>query len=181
MEATKRKFIRHSIISKTKNDLNINFQEEWHFFNHRMSLTKFHKYISIPNINISYKEVIYNIENDILFKEFISDENKLIMFDLDGVLLDSKKIHFDSLNIALSQIDNNLIITDKEQESIYEGLPTQKKLEILTNIKKLNPNLHEEIWKNKQKYSLEMFSNLKKDEELILKIIHLQTSLKKSF
>ena len=35
------------IISKTKNDLNINFQEEWHFFNHRMSAIKQHKYFSL--------------------------------------------------------------------------------------------------------------------------------------
>jgi beta-phosphoglucomutase-like phosphatase (HAD superfamily) len=29
---------------------------------------------------------------------------KLILFDLDGVLVDAKKIHFDSLNKALLKI-----------------------------------------------------------------------------
>ena len=31
---------------------------------------------------------------------------KTIIFDLDGVLVDTKKIHFDALNNALSKIRN---------------------------------------------------------------------------
>ena len=31
--------------------------------------------------------------------------SKLIIFDLDGVLIDSKEIHFDCLNKALASID----------------------------------------------------------------------------
>ena len=30
---------------------------------------------------------------------------KLIIFDLDGVLVDAKKIHYDTLNIALESVD----------------------------------------------------------------------------
>ena len=59
------------IISKTKNDLNINFQEEWHFFNHRMSAIKQHKYFSLSNINRSSEEIIKNIEKDELFKQIL--------------------------------------------------------------------------------------------------------------
>jgi beta-phosphoglucomutase-like phosphatase (HAD superfamily) len=35
---------------------------------------------------------------------------KLIIFDLDGVLVDAKKIHFDALNCALAEVDNKFII-----------------------------------------------------------------------
>jgi beta-phosphoglucomutase-like phosphatase (HAD superfamily) len=36
---------------------------------------------------------------------------KLAIFDLDGVLIDSKKIHYKALNLALHSIDKNFIIT----------------------------------------------------------------------
>ena len=58
--------------------------------------------------------------------------NKLIIFDLDGVLIDSKKIHFLALNKSLANVDKKYIITKKEQKKFYEGLPTSEKLKILT-------------------------------------------------
>ena len=36
---------------------------------------------------------------------------KLIIFDLDGVLYDSKQYHFDALNMALSEVDEKFIIS----------------------------------------------------------------------
>ena len=36
---------------------------------------------------------------------------KLIIFDLDGVLYDSKEFHFESLNKAISQFDSQYLIT----------------------------------------------------------------------
>ena len=39
---------------------------------------------------------------------------KLIIFDLDGVLYDSKEIHFESLNKAVEQFDSKYTITKKE-------------------------------------------------------------------
>ena len=38
---------------------------------------------------------------------------KLIIFDLDGVLYDSKEFHFESLNKAISQFDSQYLITKK--------------------------------------------------------------------
>jgi beta-phosphoglucomutase-like phosphatase (HAD superfamily) len=52
---------------------------------------------------------------------------KLIIFDLDGVLFDAKEIHFESLNKALG----NYSITWDEHLSVYDGLKTNQKLEIL--------------------------------------------------
>ena len=39
---------------------------------------------------------------------------KLIIFDLDGVLVDAKEIHYESLNKALKQIDEKFVITREE-------------------------------------------------------------------
>lgn len=92
---------------------------------------------------------------------------KLIIFDLDGVLVDSKEIHYLALNQALSEIDESCQISKKEQENIYEGLPTKTKLRLLTQYKGLDPNLHSAIWQNKQRYTEQMFEKISQDKELI--------------
>ena len=54
---------------------------------------------------------------------------KGLIFDLDGVLVDTKKIHFDALNIALKSIKFEQI-SFKDHINIYDGLPTLEKLKI---------------------------------------------------
>ena len=93
--------------------------------------------------------------------------SKLIIFDLDGVLVDSKDIHFEALNYALGSIDKKYLISYEDHKNIYDGLPTSKKLEILTSRTDLDPNLYSKIWHSKQKKTEEMFLNIKKDEDLI--------------
>ena len=56
---------------------------------------------------------------------------KGLIFDLDGVLVDTKKIHFDALNIALKSIKFEQI-SFKDHVNIYDGLPTLEKLKILS-------------------------------------------------
>ena len=50
---------------------------------------------------------------------------KLILFDLDGVLIDTKNIHFIALNKALG---GEFAITEEEHLSHYDGLKTTQKL-----------------------------------------------------
>ena len=89
------------------------------------------------------------------------------IFDLDGVLIDSKEIHFEALNLALSEIDKKYVISQKEQFTTYEGLSTKAKLNLLTYHKGLPVALHESIWKKKQLHSTRMFEVFEKDTELI--------------
>lgn len=91
---------------------------------------------------------------------------KLIIFDLDGVLVDAKKIHFQALNKALSKIDNKYTITWQDHLSIYDGLKTSQKLELLTVNKNLNPNLYPQIWESKQKNTALMLEDLKFDQNI---------------
>ena len=51
--------------------------------------------------------------------------NKLIIFDLDGVLIDSRDLHYNSLNEALSKIDNQYVISKEEHLSVFDGLGTK--------------------------------------------------------
>ena len=60
---------------------------------------------------------------------------KLIIFDLDGVLYDSKEIHFNALNQALAKIDNEFVISFDEHTNIFDGLTTTTKLNMLTEKK----------------------------------------------
>jgi len=89
-----------------------------------------------------------------------------IIFDLDGVLIDSKEIHFNSLNLALRDIDPKYVITRAEQDSTYEGLTTRTKLSILSESKGLPHDMHDFVWLAKQKYSSAMFESVSKDAEL---------------
>ena len=53
---------------------------------------------------------------------------KLIIFDLDGVLVDARELHYTALNKALESIDKNYVISREEHLSTYDGLSTTKKL-----------------------------------------------------
>jgi len=101
--------------------------------------------------------------------------NKLIIFDLDGVLIESRELHFHALNCALEKIGKEYIISLEEHLSLYDGLNTTKKLEMLSERKRLDRKHFDQIWKDKQtatfdlikKFSysnklVNIFSNLKK-------------------
>lgn len=89
---------------------------------------------------------------------------KLIIFDLDGVLVDAKKIHYDALNYAL---EDEYKITWEEHLKIYDGLKTNQKLDLLTQNKGLPIKKHKITWEEKQKITNKMLSDLNKSEELI--------------
>ena len=89
---------------------------------------------------------------------------KLIIFDLDGVLVDTKNLHFDSLNEALG---DEFKISWEEHLNRYDGLKTNQKLSMLTSEKGLPIELYSEIWQKKQKITLDKLSNLTRSEELI--------------
>jgi len=83
---------------------------------------------------------------------------KLIIFDLDGVLVEAKQIHYEALNQALGK---QYAIEWNEHLSIYDGLKTNQKLEMLTERKGLPTSHHSEIWNKKQQLTLKALSNLK--------------------
>ena len=94
--------------------------------------------------------------------------NKLVIFDLDGVLIDSRDMHYEALNCALENVDKKYIINRDEHLSLYDGLPTSRKLAMLTEKKGLPVDIHQQIWEDKQKATFEIFSKLKNDFELML-------------
>jgi len=90
---------------------------------------------------------------------------KLVIFDLDGVLIDSKDYHYDALNEALGE---EYAITREEHVSTYDGLPTTAKLELLSKNKGLPADRYDEIWRAKQENTLHIFkTKVDKDYELM--------------
>ena len=78
---------------------------------------------------------------------------KLVIFDLDGVLIDSKQTHYEALNRALGK---EYSITIEEHLSTYDGLPTRTKLNMLSERKGLPTDRHAEIATAKTKYTVDI-------------------------
>jgi len=89
--------------------------------------------------------------------------NFLVIFDLDGVLIESREVHYDSLNIALSRIGQEYIISNQEHLSKYDGLGTTTKLKMLTEEKGLPESAHQQVWEDKQKATLQILSGFPKN------------------
>jgi HAD superfamily hydrolase (TIGR01509 family) len=99
---------------------------------------------------------------------------KLIIFDLDGVLLSSKDMHFESLNRALKEISPEYVISYDDHTSNYDGLPTARKLQMLSK-KGLPENLHKIIKQRKQDYTIEYLEQtIHQDDKLIEIFRHLK-------
>ena len=92
---------------------------------------------------------------------------KLVIFDLDGVLVEAKEIHYNTLNQALMEVGEEYIISEAEHLSTYDGLKTTQKLEMLTKNKGLNPTLYDDIWFRKQHLTIEAISELQPDLQKI--------------
>jgi len=78
---------------------------------------------------------------------------KAILFDLDGVLVDATEWHYEALNRALGLFGYN--IARYEHLTTYNGLPTRKKLDMLSVEKGFPRGLHSLVNKIKQKYTRE--------------------------
>ena len=85
---------------------------------------------------------------------------KLVLFDLDGVLINAKQIHFECLNMALAEYDEAFVISEEDHLKIYDGHKTQQKLEMLTNNKGLPASAHQKIFKAKQEYTSKRIGQL---------------------
>ncbi len=97
---------------------------------------------------------------------------KFIIFDLDGVLVDAKQIHYEALNQALGE---QYSIEWNEHLSTYDGLKTTQKLDMLSEKKGLPIDSHRDIWEHKQELTLEKLRALEPNVVLIQTMENLVT------
>lgn len=76
-----------------------------------------------------------------------------VVFDMDGVLIEAKEWHYHALNRALELF--GYTISRAEHLSTFDGLPTRKKLEMLSLEKNLPRGLHAFLNELKQQYTVE--------------------------
>ena len=88
---------------------------------------------------------------------------KLVVFDLDGVLVDARELHYEALNLALAEVGKEYVINRSEHLSTYDGLSTRKKLGMLTLNKGLPENMHDFVWRAKQKKTVEIIDDFTPD------------------
>jgi HAD superfamily hydrolase (TIGR01509 family) len=79
---------------------------------------------------------------------------KAVIFDMDGVLIEAKDWHYEALNKALMLF--GMEISRYDHLVTYDGLPTKKKLEMLSTERGLPKGLHHFINDMKQQYTMEI-------------------------
>lgn len=79
---------------------------------------------------------------------------KAVIFDMDGVLIDAREWHYESLNRALGLF--GFTISRYDHLVTYDGLPTRKKLELLSRDQNLPAGLHGFLNELKQAYTIEL-------------------------
>lgn len=83
---------------------------------------------------------------------------KAVIFDMDGVLIAAKEWHYEALNKALALF--GYTISRSDHLTTYDGLPTWRKLELLSLEHGLPVELHQFINDMKQAYTMEMVHTL---------------------
>jgi len=94
---------------------------------------------------------------------------KVIIFDLDGVLVDTKMIHFEALNLSLKKYGYEEISID-DHVKVFDGLPTNEKLKILNKKDKLPIKDFSKINKYKQKITSSLLKKKIKRKTHLLEI-----------
>jgi beta-phosphoglucomutase-like phosphatase (HAD superfamily) len=79
---------------------------------------------------------------------------KGLIFDMDGVLIDAKEWHYEALNAALKLFGCE--ISRYDHLVTFDGLPTRKKLEILSLEGGFPRKLHNFVNDLKQQYTMEI-------------------------
>lgn len=75
-----------------------------------------------------------------------------VVFDMDGVLIDAKDWHYEALNRALAHFGYD--ISRADHLITFDGLPTKRKLEILSRERGLPSGLHGFLNELKQQYTI---------------------------
>lgn len=79
---------------------------------------------------------------------------KAIIFDLDGVLVDARTLHFEAFRQAFESLCPPHTLSWKEHEKLYDGLSTRQKLE-----KMINSNIISEETARKVSYEKQKLTN----------------------
>lgn len=81
----------------------------------------------------------------------------LIIFDLDGVLIDACEWHRQALNDALKEVASYEIPIEEHFQT-YNGLPTRSKLKILNQRNLVSKEDNQKVYESKQRRTIELIN-----------------------
>jgi len=79
---------------------------------------------------------------------------KAVLFDMDGVLIEAKDWHYEALNKALGLF--GMEISRYDHLVTYDGLPTRRKLDMISMERGFARELHSFVYEMKQLYTMEI-------------------------
>lgn len=94
---------------------------------------------------------------------------KFIFFDLDGVLTETREIHFQAFHESLKSI--GIFLTEEEHTRKYDGLPTKTKLEALREQYSLCNDQIITIDQAKQRLTIELLKNKIQEDHVLIQIM----------
>jgi HAD superfamily hydrolase (TIGR01509 family) len=95
----------------------------------------------------------------------------MIVFDLDGVLVDACEWHRIALNNALKKVCDYEISLEDHYE-IFNGIPTKVKLQTLTDMQIVKKEDHKKIYDIKQKETIKLIKKKAKNRPEKIKMIN---------
>jgi HAD superfamily hydrolase (TIGR01509 family) len=84
---------------------------------------------------------------------------KAVLFDLDGVLVCTKELHFKALNSALLKYAPAYVISEEEHHKVFDGKKTKEKLDVLSQ-RGMSDTLHDNIFISKQEETIKTVAEM---------------------
>ena len=81
---------------------------------------------------------------------------KAILFDLDGVLVNTRTLHFDTFRRAYETVCAPLTLSWKEHLELYDGLSTRQKIAKMISLDLISAEKGEDLFDLKQKLTMEL-------------------------
>ncbi|HWR20952.1 MAG TPA: HAD family phosphatase [Verrucomicrobiae bacterium] len=97
-----------------------------------------------------------------------------VAFDLDGVIWNSDFSHFEAVNIALAPYGER--ITEEEHQTTFKGLPTKRKLAMLTEMGRLPVSAHADVERRKKDATLQTIESVMPRPEVTMLLLALRAA-----
>ena len=95
---------------------------------------------------------------------------KCVLFDMDGVLVNSRVLHFETFRDALKEVAA-IDLTWAEHEKVMDGLPTKKKLAMLIEKGTLTAEQAEKVYTKKQELTLLLLTGTMKPRATLTNLL----------
>ena len=101
----------------------------------------------------------------------MSNNIKAIIFDLDGVLVDARTLHFEAFRQAFESLCPPHTLSWKEHEELYDGLSTRQKLQKMIHLNILSDETAVRVSSEKQKITTTLIEKTIKIRPCLIQLL----------